>query len=234
VHFYQVISAAHIQIEEQPPDGDRQPGPNMMPVIISLTTHESLSTPVYTMRRQQQGGYMQDQQFVLDIKTIRERARREIENGAVTPGYKAKTPVVLRLLNDALATELVCILRYKRHYFMAQGLSSESVKSEFLEHAKEEQEHADAIAERIVQLGGQPNLSPEGLLDRSHSQYAEGTTLLDMIKEDLVAERIAIDSYRQMIEYIGGDDPTTRRLLEEVTAKEEEHAEDLASLLAKS
>jgi bacterioferritin len=206
----------------------------MMPVIISLTTHESLSTPAYTMRRQQQGGYMQDQQFVLDIKTIRERARREIENGAVTPGYKAKTPVVLRLLNDALATELVCILRYKRHYFMAQGLSSESVKSEFLEHAKEEQEHADAIAERIVQLGGQPNLSPEGLLDRSHSQYAEGTTLLDMIKEDLVAERIAIDSYRQMIEYIGGDDPTTRRLLEEVTAKEEEHAEDLASLLAKS
>ena len=117
---------------------------------------------------------------------------------------------------------------------MAQGLNSESVKSEFLEHAKEEQEHADAIAERIVQLGGQPNLSPEGLLDRSHSQYAEGTTLEDMIREDLVAERIAIDSYRQMIEYIGGDDPTTRRLLEEVTAKEEEHAEDLASLFAKS
>jgi bacterioferritin len=116
---------------------------------------------------------------------------------------------------------------------MAQGLSSESVKSEFLEHAEEEQEHADRIAERIVQLGGQPNLSPEGLLDRSHSQYAEGTSLEDMIREDLVAERIAIDSYRQMIEYIGGDDPTTRRLLEEVTAKEEEHAEDLVSLLAK-
>jgi len=177
---------------------------------------------------------MQDQQFVLDVKTIRERARRHIENGAMTPGYKAKAPVVLRLLNDSLATELVCVLRYKRHYFMAQGMSSESVKSEFLEHAKEEQEHADAIAERIVQLGGEPNLSPEGLLDRSHSQYAEGTTLEDMIKEDLVAERIAIDSYRQMIEYLGGDDPTTRRLLEEITAKEEEHAEDLASLLAKS
>ena len=177
---------------------------------------------------------MPEQQFVLDVKTIRDRARRHIENGAVTPGYKAKAPVVLRLLNDALATEIVCTLRYKRHYFMAHGMASESVKSEFLEHAEEEQEHADRIAERIVQLGGQPNLSPEGLLDRSHSQYAEGTTLEDMIKEDLVAERIAIDSYRQMIEYIGGDDPTTRRLLEDITAKEEEHAEDLASLLGKT
>jgi bacterioferritin len=116
---------------------------------------------------------------------------------------------------------------------MAQGINSESVRQEFLEHAGEEQAHADAIAERIIQLGGQPNLSPEGMLDRSHSQYAEGTSLEDMIKEDLVAERIAIDSYRQMIEFIGGDDPTTRRLLEEITAKEEEHAEDLATLLAK-
>jgi bacterioferritin len=177
---------------------------------------------------------MKDGQFVLDVKTIRDRARKQIEDGALTPGYKAKAPVVLRLLNDALATEVVCTLRYKRHYFMAQGLSSESVKSEFLEHAREEQAHADAIAERIVQLGGEPNLSPDGLLERSHSQYAEGTSLEDMIREDLVAERIAIDSYRQMIEYIGGDDPTTRRLLEEITAKEEEHAEDLASLLAKS
>lgn len=176
---------------------------------------------------------MRNGQFVLDIKAIRDRARRHIEDGAVTEDYKAKVSVVLRLLNESLATELVCVLRYKRHYFMAQGLSSESVKNEFLEHAKEEQVHADAIAERIVQLGGQPNFSPEGLLDRSHSQYAEGTSLEDMIKEDLVAERIAIDSYRQMIEFIGGDDPTTRRLLEEVTAKEEEHAEELASLLAK-
>jgi bacterioferritin len=176
---------------------------------------------------------MRNGQFVLDIKAIRDRARRHIEDGAVTEDYKAKVSVVLRLLNESLATELVCVLRYKRHYFMAQGLSSESVKNEFLEHAKEEQAHADAIAERIVQLGGQPNFSPEGLLDRSHSQYAEGTSLEDMIKEDLVAERIAIDSYRQMIEFIGGDDPTTRRLLEEVTAKEEEHAEELASLLAK-
>jgi len=177
---------------------------------------------------------MKDGQFTLDIKSIRERARKHIGDGAVTAGYKAKAPVVLNLLNDALATEVVCVLRYKRHYFMAQGLSSESVKTEFLEHAKEEQAHADALAERIVQLGGEPNFSPDGLLSRSHSEYAEGHSLEDMISEDLVAERIAIDSYRQMIEYIGADDPTTRRLLEEITAKEEEHAEDLASLLNKS
>jgi len=176
---------------------------------------------------------MRNGQFVLDVKAIRDRARRHLEDGAVTEDYKAKVPVVLRLLNEALATEIVCTLRYKRHYFMAQGINSESVRQEFLEHAGEEQAHADAIAERIIQLGGQPNLSPEGMLDRSHSQYTEGTSLEDMIKEDLVAERIAIDSYRQMIEFIGGDDPTTRRLLEEITAKEEEHAEDLATLLAK-
>lgn len=177
---------------------------------------------------------MKDGQFTLDIKSIRERARKHIEDGAVTAGYKGKAPIVLSLLNDALATEVVCTLRYKRHYFMAQGLNSESVKSEFLAHAQEEQAHADALAERIVQLGGEPNFSPDGLLSRSHSEYAEGRSLEDMIREDLVAERIAIDSYWQMIEYIGGDDPTTRRLLEEITAKEEEHAEDLASLLDKS
>ena len=176
---------------------------------------------------------MRDGSFTLDIKGIRDRARQHIEKGAVTAGYKAKSEVVIRLLNDALATELVCVLRYKRHYFMAQGIHSDSVKSGFLEHAQEEQGHADSIAERIVQLGGEPNFSPKGLLDRSHSQYAEGTTLEDMITEDLVAERIAIDSYRQMIEYIGSDDPTTRRLLEQIAAKEEEHAEDLASLLAR-
>lgn len=175
---------------------------------------------------------MKDGSFTMDIQTIRDRARKQITDGAVTAGYKAKPETVLRLLNEALATELVCTMRYKRHYFMAKGIHSDSVKSEFLEHAQEEQAHADAIAERIVQLGGEPNFSPAGILDRSHSEYAEGTSLEDMIKEDLVAERIAIDSYRQMIDYIGGDDPTTRRLLEEVTAKEEEHAEDLASLLA--
>jgi bacterioferritin len=176
---------------------------------------------------------MRDGSFTMDVQAIRDRARQQIQDGAVTAGYKGKPEVVLRLLNEALATELVCILRYRRHYFMAKGIHSDSVKSEFLQHAQEEQAHADALAERIVQLGGEPNFSPAGILDRSHSEYAEGTTLEDMIKEDLIAERIAIDSYREMIEYIGGDDPTTRRLLEEVTAKEEEHAEDLASLLAK-
>lgn len=175
---------------------------------------------------------MRDGSFTIDIQGIRDRARKQIEQGAMTAGYKGKPDIVLRLLNDALATELVCTFRYKRHYFMAKGINSESVKNEFLEHAHEEQGHADSIAERIVQMGGEPNFSPEGILDRSHSQYAEGTTLEDMIKEDLIAERIAIDSYRQMIEYIGGDDPTTRRMLEEITAKEEEHAEDLASLLS--
>jgi bacterioferritin len=175
---------------------------------------------------------MKDGSFTIDIQGIRDRARKHIEEGAVTSGYKAKPDVVLRLLNDALATELVCVLRYKRHYYMAKGINSDSVKSEFLEHAEDEQGHADLLAERIVQLGGEPNFSPDGLLNRSHSEYAAGTTLEDMIREDLVAERIAIDSYRQMIEYIGADDPTTRRILEEVTAKEEEHAEDLASLLS--
>ena len=176
---------------------------------------------------------MKDGSFAIDVRGIRDRARKHIETGAVTSGYKAKADVVLRLLNDALATELVCVLRYKRHYYMAKGINSESVRTEFLEHAEDEQGHADLLAERIVQLGGEPNFSPDGILDRSHSEYAAGTTLEDMIREDLVAERIAIDSYRQMIEYIGGDDPTTRRILEEVTAKEEEHAEDLASLLAR-
>jgi bacterioferritin len=175
---------------------------------------------------------MRDGSFTMDIQGIRNRARQQIQDGAVTAGYKGKPEVVLRLLNEALATELVCTMRYRRHYFMAKGIHSDSVKSEFLEHAQEEQQHADALAERIVQLGGEPNFSPAGILDRSHSEYVEGTTLEDMIKEDLIAERIAIDSYREMIEYIGGDDPTTRRMLEEITAKEEEHAEDLASLLA--
>ncbi|HET9962940.1 MAG TPA: DUF892 family protein [Nitrospiraceae bacterium] len=170
--------------------------------------------------------------FTMDIKAIRARARQHMEEGAKTPGYKAKAETVVKLLNEALATELVCVLRYRRHYFMASGMNSESVKEEFLQHAEEEQEHADRIAERIVQLGGQPNFSPEGIASRSHSEYVEGKDLQDMIKEDLVAERVAIDSYRAMIEYIAGDDPTTRRMLEDIQAKEEEHAEDLASLLA--
>jgi bacterioferritin len=169
--------------------------------------------------------------FVTDLETIRRRARQQIEEGALTQGYEGDSQTVVRLLNDALATEIVCVLRYRRHYFMAQGMSSESVKKEFFQHAIEEQEHADQLAERIVQLGGEPNLSPDGMLSRSHSEYIEGKTLEEMIKEDLIAERIAIDSYRDMIEYLKDFDPTTRRLLEEILAKEEEHAEDLVSLL---
>jgi len=169
--------------------------------------------------------------FVVDVKALRERARRHMEQGAVTEGYQADREVVIKLLNEALATEIVCVLRYKRHYFMAEGINADSVATEFSEHAAEEQAHADLIAERIVQLGGEPNLSPEGLASRSHSEYVEGTTLVDMIKEDLIAERVAIDSYKEMITYIGEKDPTTKRMLEGILAVEEEHADDLVSLL---
>jgi bacterioferritin len=176
---------------------------------------------------------MADHPFMTDIQTLRARARQHIEQGAVTPGYRADRDTVIRLLQEALATELVCVLRYKRHYFMATGINAQSVAQEFLQHATEEQAHADQIAQRIVQLGGAPNFSPEGLLTRSHSEYIEGESLRDMIEEDLVAERIAIDSYREMIQYFGNDDPTTRRLMETILAVEEEHAEDLVSLLEK-
>jgi bacterioferritin len=169
--------------------------------------------------------------FLSDIQTLRKRAREHIAQGAVTPGYHADRDVVLKLLNEALATEIICMLRYKRHYFMAQGIHAEGVASEFLEHAQEEQQHADQIAERITQLGGAPDFSPDGLATRSHAEYVEGESLEEMIKEDLVAERIAIDSYREMINYVGNEDSTTRRMLEEILAKEEEHADDLASLL---
>lgn len=166
-----------------------------------------------------------------DVATIRQNARRHVEQGAVTEGYQADRNTVIRLLNEALATEVVCVLRYRRHYFMASGIHSEPVAQEFLQHANEEQDHADQIARRIVQLGGEPNLSPEGLLDRSHAEYVEGVTLSDMIRENLVAERIAIDSYREMIGYLGNDDPTTRRMLEGILAMEEEHADDLSSMI---
>jgi bacterioferritin len=172
-----------------------------------------------------------DKPFLTDIKTLRERARRHIEKGAVTEGYTADRDTVVKLLNEALATEIVCVLRYKRHYFMATGIHAESVAAEFLEHANDEQGHADQIAARIVQLGGEPNFNPEGLLTRSHAEYVEGQNLNDMIKEDLVAERIAIDSYRDMIRYFGNDDPTSRRLMEGILAVEEEHADDLVNLL---
>jgi len=170
--------------------------------------------------------------FLTDVQELRRRARQHIEEGAVTEGYRGNRDTVVKLLNEALATEIVCVLRYRRHYFMAQGLNADPVAAEFLEHANEEQGHADELAGRIVQLGGQPNFNPEGLLSRSHSEYVEGTTLVEMIKEDLVAERVAIDSYSEMIRYIGEDDITTRRMLEGILAVEEEHADDLASFLA--
>ena len=166
-----------------------------------------------------------------DIPSLRRRARKNIEEGAVTEGYAADRETVIKLLNEALATELVCVLRYKRHYFMAKGIHSDSVKAEFLAHADEEMAHADRLATRIVQLGGEPNFSPEGLSARSHAEYVEGKTLEAMIKEDLIAERIAIESYREMIAYLADHDPTTQRMLKEILASEEEHAEDLASLL---
>jgi len=174
---------------------------------------------------------VKDKPFLTDVQTLRKRARQHIEDGAVTAGYGGNTETAIKVLNEALATEIVCVLRYKRHYFMARGIHAGPVAEEFLEHAGEEQEHADLISERIVQLGGAPNLSPDGLLSRSHSEYVEGTDLVDMIKEDLVAERIAIDSYREMAAFFAPFDATTRRMIEEIQAKEEEHAEDLADLL---
>jgi len=169
---------------------------------------------------------------ITDLEEIRRRAREHVEHGAVTDRYRADRAVVLKLLNEALATELVCALRYKRHYFMAVGIHSKAVATEFKEHADEEMDHANRFAERIVQLDGEPNFNPEGMLSRSHSDYTEGASLLEMIKEDLVAERIAIGSYTEIIRYLGQDDPTTRRLFEEVLAKEEEHAEELSSIIA--
>ncbi len=175
---------------------------------------------------------MANQPFLSDVQTIRKRAREHIEEGAVTAGYQADRATVLKLLNDALATEIVCTLRYRRHYFMAKGIHSKSIADEFLQHSNEEQGHADQIAERIVQLGGEPNFSPDGLLSRSHAEYVEGTSLIDMIKEDLVAERVAIDSYREIVQFLGEKDPTSRRVMESILAVEEEHADDMADLLA--
>lgn len=169
--------------------------------------------------------------FLSDVTELRRRAREHMERGAVTPGYRADRETVVRILNEALATEIVCVLRYKRHYFMASGIHAEPVAAEFLEHAAEEQAHADLIAVRIKQLGGEPNLDPKGLLSRSHTEYVEGDTLVDMIRENLFAERIAVESYSEMIQYVGSDDTTTRRMLEGILAQEEEHADDMADLL---
>ena len=163
--------------------------------------------------------------------TLRARARKHIDEGAITDSYAADRKVVVRMLNDALATEYVCVLRYYRHYFMAKGMLADAVKAEFLEHARQEQEHAGRIAERIVQLGGEPDLNPDTLTARSHAEYKEGKDLRDMVKENLVAERIAIDSYREMINYVGDRDTTTKRILEDILAQEEEHADEFADLL---
>jgi bacterioferritin len=169
--------------------------------------------------------------FLTDIEEIRRRARQHIEHGAVTEAYKGDRETVLKLLNEALATELVCVLRYKRHYYMATGIHSQAIADEFMEHANDEQDHADRIAARIIQLDGEPNFSPDGLLTRSHSEYVEGGSTVDMVREDLVAERVAIESYSEIIRYLGDNDPTSRRLMEDILAKEEEHAEDMKTLL---
>jgi bacterioferritin len=166
-----------------------------------------------------------------DVATLRRRARQHLDDGAVTSGYSADRETVLTLLNGALATEIVCVLRYRRHHFMAKGIHSKGIAAEFLAHSNEEQAHADQLAERIVQLGGEPDFSPTGLAHRSHAEYVEGATLSDMIRENLVAERIAIDSYRDFIIFLGDKDPTTRRMLESILAAEESHAEELADLL---
>ena len=169
--------------------------------------------------------------FMTDIKTIRERARREIEEGAVTQDYSLDKDQAIRILNEALATEIVCVLRYRFHYYMASGIHKEGAASEFLAHSNEEQQHADMIAERIKQLGGKPQMNPAIVAQTSHSEYVEGTSLEDMLREDLVAERIAIQTYREMIQFFGEKDPTSRRLMEEILAVEEEHADDIADLL---
>jgi len=170
--------------------------------------------------------------FLSDIQELRRRARQHIDDGAVTAGYGADREKVIAILNEALATEIVCVLRYKRHYFMATGIHHNAVAEEFQQHAAEEQGHADRIAERITQLGGEPNFDPDGLSSRSHSQYVEGASLVDMIREDLVAERIAIESYGEIVRYLGERDITSRRMMEEILAVEEEHADDLRDLLA--
>jgi bacterioferritin len=168
--------------------------------------------------------------FVTDVAEIRRRARQHIQDGAVTADHAADCQTVLRLLNEALATELVCVLRYKRHYYMAGGAVAEAIKGELLQHATDEQQHADQLAQRIVELGGSPNFNPPGLVDRSRCEYVEGDTLADTLAEDLIAERIAIESYREIIQYLGDKDMTTRRLFESILAVEEEHAEDLRSM----
>ncbi|MFT6955650.1 MAG: bacterioferritin [Halieaceae bacterium] len=179
-----------------------------------------------------EGALMSKKTVMTDIKTLRSHARKHIEQGAVTAGYTADRTQVLKLLNEALATETVCVLRYRRHHFMARGIHAKGIANEFLVHSNQEQGHADQIAERIVQLGGEPDFAPDTLTSRSHAEYVAGNTLVEMIKEDLVAERIAIDSYREMIQYLGDQDTTTSDMLKVILAVEEQHADELADLLA--
>jgi bacterioferritin len=171
--------------------------------------------------------------FKADIEQISRRARENMYDGAVTASYKADREKVIQVLNEVLATETVCVLRYRNHYFMARGIHSTGVEEEFLEHANDEQSHADRVAKRITELGGTPNLDPKGLSTRSHVEYGGATTLGDMIREDLVAERIAIATYSEIVRWLGDEDPTTRRMIEELLAKEEEHADDMVKLLAR-
>lgn len=170
-------------------------------------------------------------EFLTDIQTLRDRARANIEQGPITSAYGADRERVIEVLNEALATELVCILRYKRHYYTATGLNAAPVAAEFLQHATEEQQHADQIALRITQLQGEPDFDPSGLATRSHAEYDGSLDLLDMVREDLVAERVAIESYSEIISWLGTKDSTTRRMLEDILAVEEEHADDLLSIL---
>ena len=172
------------------------------------------------------------QPFLSDVKELRRRAKASMEKGAVTTSYGLDPKTAIDILQSALATEIVCVLRYKRHYFTASGINAEPIAQEFLEHSVEEQDHADRVARRIVQLQGEPNFNPEGLAQRSHSEYVPGTNLVEMIKEDLVAERVAVETYTEIIRWLGDGDPTSRRLMEDLLEKEEEHADDLSTLLA--
>ena len=210
---------------------DQLTGLANMPHLFRTPDSNISTTKRYPMRSLKIASTTDSEAGLSDIKTLRALARKNIDAGAVTTGYAADRMTVIRLLNEALATELVCVLRYKRHYFMAKGIHSDPVKAEFLAHAGEEMAHADRLAKRIVELGGEPNFSPDGLCTRSHAEYVAGDTLGSMIREDLIAERIAIESYREMIVYLGGDDPTTQQMLKGILASEEEHADDLASLL---
>jgi bacterioferritin len=171
--------------------------------------------------------------FKANIEEIGRRAREKMDDGAVTAGYKADREKVIEVLNEVLATETVCTLRYRSHYFMAKGVHSPGVEDEFLEHANEEQAHADRVAKRISELGGTPNLDPATLATRSHSAYGNAESLIDMIREDLIAERIAVGTYAEIIRWLGNDDSTTRRMMEDLLATEEEHADDMAKLLGR-